>query len=137
MRGPKDARVGTLKRIILSDITCYGSDTLPAILSGIPGHMIEDVKISDVYVRQAGGGDAELAARQPPEFEYHYPEPTMFGELPASGMFVRNVRNLEVSNVEFVTEKPDARPAFWLKNVDGADFFRVRVPKGTAEFSAR
>ncbi len=88
MRGPKDASIGTLKRIILSDITCYGSDTLPSILSGIPGHMIEDVKISDVYVRQAGGGDAELAARQPPEYEDHYPEPTMFGELPASGMFV-------------------------------------------------
>ncbi len=132
MRGPKDASIGTLKRIILSDITCYGSDTLPSILSGIPGHMIEDVKVSDIYVRQAGGGDAELAGRQPSEFEDHYPEPTMFGELPASGMFVRNVRNLEVSDVEIVTEKPDARPAFWLNNVDGADFFRIKAPRNAS-----
>ena len=91
--------------------------------------MIEDVKISDVYLQQAGGGDAELAARQPPENEDHYPEPTMFGELPACGMLVRNVRNLEVSNVEIVTQKPDVRPAFWLKNIDGADFFRIKAPR--------
>ena len=52
----------------------------------------------------------------------------MFGELPASGMFVRNVRNLEVSNVEIATQRPDARPAFWLENVDGADFSGLKRP---------
>ena len=53
----------------------------------------------------------------------------MFGAIPASGIFFRHVRNLEVSNVEIATETPDARPAFWLKDVDGADFFRVKVPR--------
>jgi hypothetical protein len=54
----------------------------------------------------------------------------MFGELPASGWFIRHARNVEMSNVEVVTEKPDARAAFWLQDVTGADFFRMRVPPG-------
>jgi polygalacturonase len=131
MRGPQGAVVGTLKRILISNITCSGADLLPSIVSGIPGHMVEDIKISDIYLRQAGGGSSELASRQPPEYEDHYPEPTMFGELPASGLFVRNVRNLELSNVEISTETPDARPAFWLKNVNGADFFRLKTPRNS------
>jgi hypothetical protein len=56
----------------------------------------------------------------------------MFGDLPATGFFVRHVRNLEISNVEIATRAADARPAFWLKDVEGADFFRVRVPRGMA-----
>jgi len=39
-----------------------------------------------------------------------------------------------VSNVEIATETADARPAFWLKEVEGADFFRVRVPRSAPAF---
>jgi len=70
-----------------------------------------------------------MAGLQPPEREKEYPEPTMFGALPATGFFVRHVRNLEMSNVEIATREPDHRPTFALMDVDGADFFRVRVPR--------
>lgn len=70
-----------------------------------------------------------MAELQPPEREKEYPEPTMFGALPATGFFVRHVRNLEMSNVEIATRDADHRPAFALIDVDGADFFRVRVPR--------
>jgi hypothetical protein len=56
----------------------------------------------------------------------------MFGDLPATGMFARHVRNLEVSNVEIAARAADARPVFWLKDVVGADFFRLRVPRDSA-----
>jgi polygalacturonase len=132
MRGPKEAQPGTLKRVILSNITSSGASQLPSIIAGVPGHAVEDIKISDVYLHQVGGGRAAMTAIEPPEKENEYPEPTMFGELPACGWFVRNARNLEVSNVEIATEHADARPAFWLKDVQGADFFRVRAAKRTA-----
>jgi hypothetical protein len=73
-----------------------------------------------------------MAALDPAEHEAAYPEPSMFGQLPATGFFLRHVRNLEMSNVEIATRDADARAAFWLKDVAGADFFRVRLPKGTA-----
>ena len=50
---------------------------------------------------------------------------------------LRHVRNLEVSNVEVATEAADARAAFCLQDVEGADFFRVRVPNGSAAFDLR
>jgi len=130
LRGPpQSTEVGTLKRVLISNITSYGASALCSSISGIPGYMIEDLKISDVFFHQPGSADSELAKRQPPELEQAYPEPTMFGDLPATGLFLRHVRNIEVSNLEVITETADARPAFWLKDVDGADFFRVKVPK--------
>jgi polygalacturonase len=130
MRGPSDAKPGTMRRVILSNIVSSGASQLPSILSGVPGHMIEDIKISDVFLEQVGGGSAELAAREPEEREAAYPDPHMFGDLPAAGFFVRHVRNLEMTNVEIATRAADARPAFWLHDVTGADFFRLRVPQG-------
>jgi polygalacturonase len=132
MRGPKDAKVGYIRRLLINNISSSGATLLPAIISGVPDYAIEDIKINNVYLHQIGGAAAEMAALQPPENETKYPDPEMFGSIPATGFFLRHIRNLEMSNVEIATETPDARPAFWLKAVEGADFFRVRVPRGSA-----
>jgi polygalacturonase len=133
MRGPKGAKMGYIRRVLISNISSSGASPMPSDLSGIPGYPIEDIKISDVYLHHAGGANSELAANltavDPPEKETAYPDPGMFGPLPGSGFFLRHIRNLEMSNVEIATETPDARPAFWLKDIDGADFFRLRIPK--------
>ncbi|HEX3161468.1 MAG TPA: hypothetical protein VHQ92_02730 [Pseudolabrys sp.] len=70
-----------------------------------------------------------MAAIQPQENADKYPEPTMFGDLPAAGIYARHVRNIELSNVEIATESADARPAFYLDDVNGADFFRIKLPQ--------
>ncbi len=129
MRGPSGVPVGTMRRIVLSNISCSGASMLPSILSGVPGYPIEDVQINNAFFQQVGGGTPQLAARVPPENENAYPEPSMFGDLPATGLFCRHVRNLQVANVEIQTEAPDARAGFWLEDVTGADFFRVRAPE--------
>jgi polygalacturonase len=129
MRGPKEMKMGYIRRLLINNVSASGGTPHPVIISGIPDYPIEDVKISNVYLHNVGGGAAELAALQPPENETKYPDPEMFGELPASGFFLRHIRNLEMSNVEVATDAADARPAFWLKDVEGADFFRVRTPR--------
>ncbi len=79
MRAPEGRPVGTLRRVIISNVVCSNSvSPLGSIISGIPGHYIEDVKISNVQVLHAGGGTKEDAAYQPPEDEDIYPEPDMF-----------------------------------------------------------
>jgi hypothetical protein len=55
-----------------------------------------------------------MAAIAPPEREAAYPEPSMFGQLPASGFYIRHVRNLEMINIEIATEIPDSRQTFGL-----------------------
>jgi polygalacturonase len=79
MRTPEGRPIGTLKRVIISNIVCSGSSSrLGSIISGIPEHYVEDVKISNVQVLHQGGGTKEDAAYQPPEHEDLYPEPDMF-----------------------------------------------------------
>jgi len=53
----------------------------------------------------------------------------MFGAMPASGFFLRHMRNLEMSHVEIKNTTPDARPAFYLTDVERADFFAVTAPR--------
>jgi hypothetical protein len=43
-----------------------------------------------------------------------------------------SMRNVEMSHVEIANAAADARPAFYLNDVDRADFFAVTAPRGTA-----
>ena len=130
LRGPKPQTVvGTMKRILISNVVSSNAAQLPSIIAGVTDHPIEDLKISDVYLHQVGGAGAEMAAIQPAENADKYPEPTMFGDLPATGMYIRHAKNVELSNIEIATESADARPAFYLDDVDGADFFRLKLPQ--------
>src|SRR3984957_776917 len=130
MRGPAGVPVGALRRILISNIVCSDAESkFGSIVSGVPGHPIEDVQISDVYIQHRGGGTAEAATIQPPEIENKYPEPNMFGAMPSHGFYLRHVKNISVSNVEISSLSEDLRPPFVLDDVEVADFFRVRTPK--------
>lgn len=131
-RGPKETTtVGVLRRVMISNVVVYNADPKYAsIVSGIPGHSIEDVRFSNIRIYYRGGGTKEQAALDPPEKEDTYPEPTMFGELPVYGFFVRHVKGIEMRDVEVSYLKDDARPPFLLNDVIGADFLHVRAQHG-------
>ncbi len=121
MRGPGGVTVGQLRRINISDIVVYDADPrFGSIISGIPGHDIEDVKLSNIRIYYRGGGTKEQAALEPPEKENAYPEPSMFGDIPAYGFFVRHAKGIEFSGVTVGWLKEDLRPAFLLSQVRGA-----------------
>ncbi len=130
LRGPKETtKVGTLRRVLINNLDCYNAPAHQgSILSGIPGYTIDDVKLSNIYIETAGGGTAEQAQRQVPEDINGYPEPGRFGITPSSGFFLRHMRNLEMSHVEIANATPDARPAFYLDDVNRVDFFAITAP---------
>jgi polygalacturonase len=128
MRGPKGVAVGELRRIKISNLVVYNADPRYAsIISGIPGHNIEDVTLSNIRIFYQGGGTLAQAALSPPEKEANYPEPSMFGDIPAYGFFIRHAKGIELSNVEVSYLNEDQRPAFVLNDVSGADFFHVKA----------
>ena len=134
LRGPRPQTVpGRLQRVTISNVISSNAAMLPSIVAGIAQHPVEDLKIGDVYLQHVGGGTPEQAALNPEEKPEAYPEPTMFGQLPAVGFFMRHARNVELSNVEIAAVAPDARPAFHLQDVDGADFFRLRMPQAAGQ----
>ena len=130
MRGPAGVPVGKIRRVILSNITCLNapeSGPISSILSGIPGHAIEDVKISDLFIAHMGRGTKEDAQRQLAEKEKDYPEPNMFGTTPSHAFFIRHVNRLEMHGVNIQHENADARPSFVLEDVEGAQFGRIKA----------
>ncbi|MFZ0662460.1 MAG: glycoside hydrolase family 28 protein [Acidobacteriaceae bacterium] len=132
LRGPAGStKTGALRRVIVSNVICSNAASqLGCIISGVPGHEIEDVKLHHIYIQHRGGGTKEQAAIVPPEDESKYPEPNMFGDMPSQGFYLRHVKNIDLSDIEIVAMTADARPAFVLQNVDGADCFHLRTPAG-------
>jgi len=130
-RGPKETtKTGAMRRVIISNVVVYNADPkYSSIISGIPGYMIEDVQLNNIRIYAKGGGTKEQAALEPPEREALYPEPTMFGELPAYGFFIRHVKGLQLRDVEVSYLSPDLRPAFWLNDVTDVEFIHVKAQR--------
>ncbi len=128
MRSPKGAPVGALRRVSISNVIVYNAEPKYAsIISGIPGHEIEDLTLDHIRIYYKGGGTKEQAALDPSEKEDAYPEPAMFGETPAYGFFIRHVRGIELRDVEVGYLKDDARSAFVLSDVKAADLRHVKT----------
>ena len=131
MRGPSRPPVGELRRVNISDIVVYNAEPRYAsIISGIPGHDIQDVRLNNIRIYYRGGGTKQQAALEPPEKEADYPEPTMFGEIPAYGFFVRHVNGLQMNNVRVGFLKDDARAPFVISDARVIDLRNVKADHG-------
>jgi len=137
-RGPKETmRAGTLRRVMISNVVSHDSAAKTcSIFSGIPGNAIEDVKLSNCFFGHTGEYPAEAVGRVVPEMVDGYPEVGKFGATPSNGFFIRHLGHLEMAHAEIAPAKVDARPAFWLEDVERADFFAVTAP-GEKNFALR
>jgi polygalacturonase len=130
MRGPEGTPIGQLRRVNISNIVVYNTASrYSSIISGTPGHDIEDVRISNVLVYVRGGGTKDQADIVPPEKENAYPEPGMFGATPSYGFYVRHVKGIQFSDIRLVCMEEDFRPAFVLEDVTNARFDTVKASK--------
>jgi polygalacturonase len=128
MRGPEGVPVGELRRLNISDVVVSNCVSRQAsIICGVPGHYIQDLKLSNMFVLHQGGGTKQDAAIQPPEIEDAYPEPNRFGPMPAHGFYIRHVKGIEMRDIEVRYMKEDVRPGFILEDVEGADFIHVKA----------
>jgi polygalacturonase len=155
MRAPEGTAVGSIKRINISNIVAYNADPrYGSIISGIPGHDVEDVRVSGVRFVYRGGLTLDQVAKQPadlvntfffratggvpprepydtPEREKEYPEPSMFGMMPAYGFFIRHAKHIELKDIDVNTMKEDRRPAFVLDSVEGVELDNCTAAKAS------
>jgi hypothetical protein len=119
---------GTMRRIRVSNMDVVGASNRDGIIiSGIPDHLIEDVKLSRIRISYRGEGTRKAATARPPEAETLYPEPSIFGEIPSYSLFARHVSGLELDDVSVGYEKQDLRPPFVLEDVRGARFSKIQA----------
>ncbi len=140
-RGPAETmHPGALRRVLISNVVSDDSSSVKAsMLSGIPSNLIEDVKLTNCYFGNRGlpatiDGSPngrpfpDWRSIEVPEIETAYPDLNRFGPIPCNGVFIRHLKNLEMSHIEVASKKADPRPAFWLEDVHRADFFSITAP---------
>lgn len=105
--------------------------SLPSIIAGIPDHRVDSIRFSDITVRmqsankidnkikslrsQAPGGADPFDVIEQPK---HYPEPSMFGHLPASVLYMRHVKNVDLCDLRSSSEDDETDPAIVGDDVD-------------------
>lgn len=93
----------------------YRHNVFPSSISGLPGHNVENVSLENITIRYAGGGDTSVnfmpvdSLHIITEAASAYPEFSMFGELPAWGMYIRHVKGLSMKNIQLINHKKDYR----------------------------
>jgi polygalacturonase len=130
MRAPEGTAIGKMRRILINNITVNGANPeFGSLIVGIPGHPVEDVKLSNIQILVKGGAPKEYMDIKVPELEDGYPDPRFFGKIPAYGFFIRHVDGIEFNNVEIRFTEEDFRPAFVLDDVLNSDFNNVKTQK--------
>ncbi|MEP6467247.1 MAG: right-handed parallel beta-helix repeat-containing protein, partial [Parafilimonas sp.] len=125
MRGPANTPVGEIRRIIISNIVSYNSaSNYACTISGIPGHDVDDITLSNIKMYFKGGGN-KVPSDSVYESIKEYPEPGMFGVNPAYGMLIRHAKNIKLSDVEFSFINDDVKPAFYFDDVKNIYLFHV------------
>jgi polygalacturonase len=99
---------------------------VPSSITGLPGMEVRDVALSHLQFQDAIPGRPEWVKRPIPEKETAYPESRMFGMLPASGLYVRHVRDLRLNDLTFTAPPGEARPTVIFDDVIGARLTQIQ-----------
>jgi hypothetical protein len=108
-------------------------NVFPASVTGLPGYPVQNVTLENIQIIYPGRGNAAYAnlpvsrLTQVPEQKSHYPEFSMFGELPSWGLYVRHVEGLTLRNVSVKIKAPDYRPAMVFDDVKGLKLQAVDI----------
>jgi len=115
------------------------TNVIPSSIVGLPDQKIENVTLRNIHITAAGGGRRDRAEvtlgnlASIPEKRANYPEFSMFGELPAWGLFVRHVQGLRLENVTLELASPDFRSAIVADDVHGMAQDGLQVQGGKSE----
>ncbi len=107
---------GVMKEITVSSITATGAE-LPSIVAGVEDggeiRCIENVKLSnfDISYREAKHPEKvnRVTDADVDESVKDYPEAWMMGDVPASGIYIRHVKNILTENCKFAARSGDTR----------------------------
>jgi polygalacturonase len=73
LRAPENTPVGTMRRITISNVVVSDADPRYAsIIAGVPGHPIEDIRLSNIRIAYRGGITMEQVAEQPTALTNHF-----------------------------------------------------------------
>jgi polygalacturonase len=126
MRSPEGTPMGTMKRILISNVNVYDADSRYAsIIAGVPGSRIEDVTLSNIHIYYKGGYSKDDVAATIPEQERSYPEPWIFGTVPARGFYIRHASDIRLKDIYLNYASPDTRKTFVEEDTEGVTYTNI------------
>ncbi|MGV8137156.1 MAG: glycoside hydrolase family 28 protein [Mangrovibacterium sp.] len=125
--GAPDPPLGSMRNILLTNIVAQASGPVGCSITGIPESKIEGITLSDSRFVYPGGIKDDLSKRKVEELPELYPESTMFGTLPAYGLYIRHVNNLNLHGISFGLRSPDSRPSVICDDVNGGTIHSVSM----------
>ena len=108
-------------------------NTFPSSITGIPGHRVHNVTLENIEIIYPGRGNNGLANAPLSRLDFipenisHYPEFSMFKELPAWGFYVRHVEGLNFKNIKMSIKEADYRPAFVFDDVKNVNIESLEI----------
>lgn len=103
---------GVMRNINIDNITAYNTGNYSSSITGILGCFVENISINNIQLFNKGGlkeGEYIASIDSVKEDEKGYPQPTVWKNLPSSVLFIRHVKNLNISNLMFGSNEPDPR----------------------------
>jgi polygalacturonase len=123
--------VGTFKNVQISNIYASDADSISCSFTGIPGHPIENISLSNIQISFKGGITMNENLLDVPELETHYPESTKFGTLPSSAFYVRHAKNITLNQIQLSYDNRDTRPAIICEDVKNLRLQNISVGKNS------
>jgi polygalacturonase len=119
---------GRLSNVSITNVIATTSTKTASNITGIPSAYAENIYLGNIRIINLNEGTAADAAIVPPERDKAYPEYNTFGEiLPASGFFVRHIKNITFDNVHVEVAPNEARPVFYFSDVHDASIQFPRI----------
>jgi hypothetical protein len=125
-RGQSKPVAGRLEDIAFSNIVAVGAKR-PSAFCGIPGAVIRNVTAAGIRIQAARAAEGPAALEDVPEKAAEYPDPTMFGELPAFGLYLRHAAGVTLRDVHLEGAAGDMRPALVADDVDDLTLLAPRA----------
>jgi polygalacturonase len=113
-RGLPVPRAGVLRDVTFSDVEVLAARE-PSSIVGLPGAPVQRVRLEGLRVEALGGGCHD--GTEVPELPDAYPRNTMFGVLPAWGLYARHVEGLVMRDLDFHVVDPETREMVVLDDV--------------------
>jgi hypothetical protein len=93
---------------------------------GLHNRKIKNITINNYSVRNSETQNA-VAYNEVPFEEFSYPMAIMFKNLPAYGLYCRNVEELHLLNIIMYSAENEARPAITFDRVNNLELFSVKA----------
>ncbi|MBM3289318.1 MAG: glycoside hydrolase family 28 protein, partial [Candidatus Hydrogenedentes bacterium] len=90
---------GTLRNVSIDNVVATNA-SLVCSVTGIPGHPVEDISISNVRLSFVGGAPYRPVPEAVPEEIKGYPSADNFGALPGYALYARHARGLTFANID-------------------------------------